>query len=94
MVSTVGAALKWVTPSSRSRVQMRSGSILRRHTCRPPTAVTPHVRHQPLQWNIGTVQRYAVSSPIRPCTSSERLWRYAPRWWVITPLGRPVVPLV
>ena len=27
----------------------------------PPTAVTAQVKHQPLQWNIGSVQRYCVS---------------------------------
>ena len=30
----------------------------------PATAVTPHVKHQPLQWNIGSVQRYRVSKLI------------------------------
>ena len=57
MVSTVGAALKWVTPSSRSSCQIRSGSTLRRQTWVPPTAVTAQVMHQPLQWNIGKVHR-------------------------------------
>ncbi len=36
---------------------MRPGSTRRRHTCVPESAVTPHVKHQPLQWNIGSVHR-------------------------------------
>jgi hypothetical protein len=31
------------------------------HTCRAPTAVTAHGKHQPLQWNIGRVHRYTDS---------------------------------
>ena len=36
---------------------MRAGSTLRRQTWRPATAVTAQVKHQPLQWNIGSVHR-------------------------------------
>ena len=41
---------------------MRPGSTRRRHTCVAPSAVTPHVKHQPLQWNIGSVHRYFASA--------------------------------
>ena len=47
-----------MTPSSRSAVQMRSGSTLRSATWVPPAAVTAQGKHQPLQWNIGSVHRY------------------------------------
>ena len=54
---TVGAPFRWVTPTSWISRQISAGSTRRRQTCAPPTAVTPHVQHQPLQWNIGSVQR-------------------------------------
>ena len=56
-MSTVGAALKWVIPSARSSRQVSAVSTVRRHTWVPPAAVTAQVKHQPLQWNIGSVQR-------------------------------------
>src|SRR5256885_9409599 len=33
-------------------------STLRRHTCVPASIATVHGKHQPLQWNIGSVHRY------------------------------------
>ena len=65
MVSTVGAALKWVIPSSRSSRQISAVSMARRHTWVPPAAVTAQVKHQPLQWNIGSVHRYRAPGPRR-----------------------------
>ena len=57
MVSTVGAAQKWVA-SPRSKIpQTRSGSTAGMHTAAAPTAAPAQVKHQPLQWNIGRVQR-------------------------------------
>jgi len=53
IASTVGAALKWVTPSRR-RFQISSLFTLRRHTCVAPAAVTAQGKLQPLQWNIGS----------------------------------------
>ena len=53
-------ALKWVTPCVADQLATpRAGSTLRRHTWVPPAAVTAQVKHQPLQWNIGSVHRYA-----------------------------------
>src|SRR5258705_296819 len=72
---TVGAPLKWVTPSLSSSAQMRAGSTFRRQTWRPPTAVTAQVKHQPLQWNMGSVQRYTVSNPIEVVMTSPRALR-------------------
>jgi hypothetical protein len=57
IVSTVGAPHICVTPCSTMSPKMRFGSTARRHTCVPPIAVTDHGKHQPLQWNIGSVQR-------------------------------------
>ena len=57
MISTVGAAQRCVTDSSRSRRNARAGSIARRQTCAPPTAVSVHVNVQPFAWNIGSVHR-------------------------------------
>src|SRR5438034_4921336 len=65
MVSTVGAALKWVIPSVRSSRQISAGSTERRQTWVPPAAVTAQVKHHPLQWNIGSVHRYLVPGPRR-----------------------------
>ena len=48
-------------------------------TWRAATAVTAHGKHQPLQWNIGSVHRYAESVR-RPATiTSFSAFRYAPR---------------
>ncbi len=73
---------------------MAWGSTDGRHTCVPPAAVTAQVKHQPLQWNIGSVHRCTVEGerPIAPTIARD--CRYAPRWWYITPLGSPVVPEV
>ena len=57
VVSTVGAAHRWVTPSSVSARQIGAASTFGRHTCLAPAAVTAHVYAQPLQWNIGSVHR-------------------------------------
>src|SRR2546421_3070357 len=90
----VGAPLKLVTPSASIRSQMTSGSTLRIVTWRPPTAVTPQVKHQPLQWNIGCSHRKTDAGE-RPATSASlSAFRDAPRYVYWTPFGRPVVPEV
>ena len=57
MIRMVGAAQRWVTFSFSISRKISSGTTLRRQTWVPPMAVTPQVKHQPLQWNIGRVQR-------------------------------------
>src|SRR4029078_1462905 len=94
MTSTVGAPFRWVTPSDSISAQIRAGSTFGRQTCVPPTAVTAHGKHQPLQWNIGSVQRKTEPGPSPLWHITARHCRYAPRWLYITPLARPVVPLV
>ncbi|HTD33142.1 MAG TPA: AMP-binding protein [Candidatus Elarobacter sp.] len=54
---TVGAAQKCVTPSCTIAALIPSGATRRKPTCVAPAAVTAHGKHQPLQWNIGSVQR-------------------------------------
>src|SRR5919206_2916581 len=67
MVSTVGAALKWVMPSLRSRLQIRDGSTRGRQTCVAPAADTAQGKHHPSQWNIGNVHRYRLDGPSPVC---------------------------
>ena len=57
VVTTVGAALRWVTPCSRIWAQIASPRTSRRHTWVAPMAVMAHGVHHPLQWNIGSVHR-------------------------------------
>src|SRR5215207_6411847 len=92
MVMTVGAAQACVTPSEWSARHTTAGSTAGRQTWRAPVAVTAHAYAQPLQWNIGSVHRYALRAPRPASAITPRLWRYAPRCDVMTPLGSPVVP--
>jgi hypothetical protein len=48
-------------------------------TWRAETAVTAHGKHQPLQWNIGSVHRYTESVPMPAAITSPSAFRYAPR---------------
>ena len=52
------------------------------------------MKHQPLQWNMGRVQRYFVSKVIPVSTISPTAFTHTPRCEYMTPLGRPVVPEV
>src|SRR5262249_34562811 len=94
VVSTGGAPVRWGMPSPSRAAQTASPRTAGRQTCRPATAVTAQVVHQPLQWNIGSVHRYRVRWSNPECTISPSAFRYAPRWLYITPFGRPVVPEV
>ena len=57
MVQTVGAAQKCVMPSRKS-CHTRSGSMRGMQTLHDPAAAVAQGKHQPSQWNIGSVQRY------------------------------------
>jgi hypothetical protein len=92
--STVGAPSRWVTRSSRSSRHTSAGSTRRRQTWVAPAAVTAHGKHQPLQWNIGSVHRCTADGDRPVCPTIASACRYAPRWWYMTPFGRPVVPEV
>ena len=75
-------------------VDERAGSTWRRQIWRAPTAVTAQGKHQPLQWNSGSVHRY-TEFDVKPCSiTSPSAFIYPPRCVYITPLGKPVVPLV
>jgi hypothetical protein len=65
---------------------------LRIVTCRPATAVTAHVKHHPLQWNIACSHRKTDSGDRSATSASFSAFRYAPRYVYWTPFGRPVVP--
>ena len=56
VISTVGAAHRCVAPARSSR-QTAAGSGRRSTTLVAPTPATPQLKHQPLQWNMGSVQR-------------------------------------
>ena len=53
----IGAPQRWVTPWLAMAAKIVFGAGSRRQTWVPPTAVTAQVWDQPLQWNIGSVQR-------------------------------------
>jgi hypothetical protein len=79
VVSTVGAAHRWVTACCSIRSHTRGGSTRRRFTLVAPAATTPHVRLQPLQWNIGSTHRYTLSGPMRSSKATLSAFKYAPR---------------
>jgi hypothetical protein len=54
---TIGAPQRWVTPCSAIAAMIAPASTRRRQTWVPASAVTVQGKHQPLQWNIGRVQR-------------------------------------
>ena len=56
-MSSVGAAQKCVTVSSRISSHSRSGSVVSVHSDVAPAAATAQGNYQPLQWNIGSVHR-------------------------------------
>ena len=57
MFSTMGAPQKCVTFSSRISWKIGSARTARRQTATPALAAMVQGKHQPLQWNIGRVQR-------------------------------------
>ena len=54
---TIGAPHRWVTPCSAMASYIAFGRTQRRHTCVPATTASVQGKHQPLQWNIGSVHR-------------------------------------
>ncbi len=54
---TIGAPQRCVTPWRSMASRIAAASTRRRHTFVPPSSATVHGKHQPLQWNIGSVQR-------------------------------------
>ena len=54
---TIGAPHRCVTFVIGNGVIHRAARTARRHTCVPATTEIDHGKHQPLQWNIGSVHR-------------------------------------
>jgi hypothetical protein len=54
---TIGAPQRCVTPCSAISRYIASARTCRRQTCVPATIDSVQGKHQPLQWNIGRVQR-------------------------------------
>src|SRR5438105_714879 len=94
MTRTVGAPQKCVASPALNSRQIRGGSTLGMQTLVAPTAAHAQVMVHPLQWNIGRVHRYRESASSRRSRAIATAFRYAPRWWYMTPLGCPVVPEV
>ena len=54
-------------------------STLRRQTLTPAFAAIVQTKHQPLQWNIGSVHRYTACRGIPQSMMFDSALRYAPR---------------
>ena len=54
---TIGAPHRCVTLCSANASYMGPARTHLRHTCVPATSDSVQGKHQPLQWNIGSVQR-------------------------------------
>ena len=54
---TIGAPERCVTPWSAMASYIALARTQRRQTCVPATTDSDHGKHQPLQWNIGSVHR-------------------------------------
>ena len=53
----IGAPHRWVTRSRSISATIASTRTERRHTLVPPISAIVHAKHQPLQWNIGSVHK-------------------------------------
>ena len=60
-LSTTGAPHRWLAAYRSIRSSARSASNDGRQMWVAPTAVTPQINDQPLQWNIGRVHRYLLA---------------------------------
>src|SRR5258705_5997961 len=56
---TIGAPHRCVTLWVAIASKIGAARTWRRHTCVPPTKDSVQGKHHPLQWNIGSVHRYA-----------------------------------
>ncbi len=61
--------------------KIAAASTRRRQTLVPAIAATVHGKHQPLQWNIGSVHRYTGWCGSAQTRMFDTAFRYAPRWW-------------
>src|SRR5918997_6946094 len=65
---TMGAPHRCVTPWSAMASYMGFARTARRQTWVPATIDKDHGKHQPLQWNMGSVHRYTGCWPMPPVT--------------------------
>src|SRR5205085_7761126 len=91
---TIGAPHRWVTLWSAMASYIAGARTQRRQTCVPATTDSDHGKHQPLQWNMGSVHRYTGWRGMFAAITLPYPISAAPRWWKTTPFGLPVVPLV
>src|SRR5919205_1511083 len=66
---TIGAPHRCVTLWFAIASYIAGARTARRQTCVPATTEIDHGKHQPLQWNIGKVQRYTGCRDIAPVTT-------------------------
>src|SRR6478609_1341367 len=63
---TTGAPQRCVTPWSASASHTAFWRTARRQTCVPAITDNDQVKHQPLQWNMGSVHRYTACLGMEP----------------------------
>src|SRR4029079_13770213 len=76
---TIGAPHRCVTLCSAMASYIALARTWRRQTWVPATAAIVHGKHQPLQWNIGSVQRYTGWRGIDQSMMLLIALRHAPR---------------
>jgi hypothetical protein len=69
-----------VTPWRTICSKMTLGTTFLTQMFVPPCAAVAHAMHHPLQWNMGTVQRYTGMDVMSLQSSAASEFRYAPRW--------------
>ena len=68
-----------VTRWSRIASSAAFASTRRRQTLVPARSASDHGKHQPLQWNIGSVHRYTACDGMSQSSTLLIAFRYAPR---------------
>src|SRR4029078_1289777 len=77
---TIGAPHRCVTLWLAIGSYMAPARTARRQTCVPAATEIDHGKHQPLQWNIGSVHRYTGCFFIPQVTTLPTANSAAPRW--------------
>src|SRR5437660_1227220 len=77
---TIGAPHRCVTFWFAIASYIAVARTARRHTCVPATTEIDHGKHQPLQWNIGSVHKYTGCFAIEHVTMLPSASRCAPQW--------------
>src|SRR5690349_14053765 len=77
---TIGAPHRCVTLCIAIASYIALARTARRQTCVPAATEIDHGKHQPLQWNIGSVHRYTGCLAIEQVTTLPTASKCAPRW--------------